>query len=148
MLSRMQIRLIMLVPQATCETAVALLNTFPLFAVMLRMKEPSRIPGGIRFVLKHIGGSEPCVLQLEVYSLWGAVMAMPNSVNAYFISRPQSQPISFAQIFARFGENVGTSSGRTFLLILALGFSGEAWRSLSLTYAPGRIFLGIIGGNL
>jgi len=89
--------------KATCETAVALLNTFPLFAVMLRIKEPSRIPGGIRFVLKHIGGPERCVLQLE------------------------SQPISFAQIFARFGE---------------------AWRSLSQTYAPGRIFLGIIGGNL
>ena len=76
MLSRMQIRLIMLVPQATCETAVALLNTFPLFAVMLRMKKTSRIPGGIRFVLKHIGGSEPCVLQLEVCPL-RVVMSMP-----------------------------------------------------------------------
>ncbi len=40
-----KIRLTSLGFQATCETILALFNTFPLFAVMLRVKEPSRIPG-------------------------------------------------------------------------------------------------------
>jgi phosphatidylinositol glycan class Q protein len=61
-----QIRLIMLAPQAMGETAVALLNTFPLFAVMLRIKEPSRIPGGIRFTLQATGRSGSQALKLEV----------------------------------------------------------------------------------
>ncbi|KAF9566385.1 phosphatidylinositol N-acetylglucosaminyltransferase subunit gpi1 [Mortierella alpina] len=34
--------------QATMETVLACLNHFPLFAIMLRLKDPDRLPGGLR----------------------------------------------------------------------------------------------------
>ncbi|KAK5822171.1 N-acetylglucosaminyl transferase component-domain-containing protein [Linnemannia elongata] len=34
--------------QATMETILACLNHFPLFAIMLRIKDPDRLPGGLR----------------------------------------------------------------------------------------------------
>ncbi|KAH8079672.1 N-acetylglucosaminyl transferase component-domain-containing protein [Filobasidium floriforme] len=35
------------------ETALAFINSFPLFALMLRIKEPSRLPGGVSLELKR-----------------------------------------------------------------------------------------------
>ncbi|RUS21726.1 hypothetical protein BC937DRAFT_91698 [Endogone sp. FLAS-F59071] len=35
--------------QALMETLLAFLNHFPLFAIMLRFKDPGRLPGGLRF---------------------------------------------------------------------------------------------------
>ncbi|KAI9479602.1 N-acetylglucosaminyl transferase component-domain-containing protein [Zychaea mexicana] len=35
--------------QAIMETLLAFFNHFPLFAIMLRMKDPDRLPGGLRF---------------------------------------------------------------------------------------------------
>ncbi|KAI8067120.1 N-acetylglucosaminyl transferase component-domain-containing protein [Gongronella butleri] len=35
--------------QAIMETLLAFFNHFPLFAIMLRVKDPDRVPGGIRF---------------------------------------------------------------------------------------------------
>lgn len=40
-----QIRLAIILTHATLETALAFMNHFPLFAVMLRLKDPSRLPG-------------------------------------------------------------------------------------------------------
>lgn len=37
--------------KAVLDTALACLNHFPLFALMLRVKDPQRLPGGIRFEL-------------------------------------------------------------------------------------------------
>lgn len=34
--------------QATMETVLACLNHFPLFAILLRLKDPDRLPGGLR----------------------------------------------------------------------------------------------------
>ncbi|KAH8919662.1 Gpi1-domain-containing protein [Atractiella rhizophila] len=36
---------------AMMETFLAFMNHFPLFAVMLRLKDPDRLPGGLKFVL-------------------------------------------------------------------------------------------------
>lgn len=33
------------------ETILAFMNHFPLFAVMLRLKDPARLPGGVQFEL-------------------------------------------------------------------------------------------------
>ncbi|KAI8618042.1 N-acetylglucosaminyl transferase component-domain-containing protein [Chytriomyces sp. MP71] len=45
-----------IVLQGGCEILLAFLNHFPLFAIMLRVKDPSRLPGGVRFqLLSHIG---------------------------------------------------------------------------------------------
>ena len=37
--------------KASLDTCLAFLNHFPLFALMLRIKDPGRLPGGIRFTL-------------------------------------------------------------------------------------------------
>jgi len=37
---------------ATLETCLAFMNHFPLFAVMLRLKDPARLPGGIYFIME------------------------------------------------------------------------------------------------
>ena len=37
--------------QAALDTCLACLNHFPLFALMLRLKDPKRLPGGIRFTV-------------------------------------------------------------------------------------------------
>ncbi|KAG9320718.1 hypothetical protein KVV02_000596 [Mortierella alpina] len=41
-------RVAVLCMQATMETVLACLNHFPLFAIMLRLKDPDRLPGGLR----------------------------------------------------------------------------------------------------
>lgn len=42
-------RLGMVVVHTAMETALALLNHLPLFALMLKLKDPKRLPGGVRF---------------------------------------------------------------------------------------------------
>lgn len=44
-------RVVVILVQACLEIALAMLNHFPLFAVMLRVKDPKRLPGGIRFTV-------------------------------------------------------------------------------------------------
>lgn len=44
------LRLITLLIQASMETLLAFMNHFPLFALMLRMKDPWRLPGGVYFL--------------------------------------------------------------------------------------------------
>lgn len=41
-----KIRLALLYLQGANDTALSFINAFPLFALMLRLKEPSRLPGG------------------------------------------------------------------------------------------------------
>ncbi|KDN51679.1 hypothetical protein RSAG8_00226, partial [Rhizoctonia solani AG-8 WAC10335] len=47
--------------QACLETILAFLNHFPLFALMLRAKDPARLPGGIELCLKRCGKSSATV---------------------------------------------------------------------------------------
>ncbi|KAF9039348.1 N-acetylglucosaminyl transferase component-domain-containing protein [Panaeolus papilionaceus] len=47
------LRLATLLMQAGIETLLAFMNHFPLFALMLRAKDPRRLPGGICFTLKR-----------------------------------------------------------------------------------------------
>jgi len=46
------IRLVVILTHATLETALAFMNHFPLFAIMLRLKDPSRLPGGVYIALE------------------------------------------------------------------------------------------------
>lgn len=59
--------------QAVLETMLAFLNHFPLFAIMLRFKDPERLPGGLRFgllpptyVAKHILTDESVRAQVAI----------------------------------------------------------------------------------
>ncbi|KAL9483990.1 hypothetical protein ACSS6W_002779 [Trichoderma asperelloides] len=45
-------RMIIISMKAGFDTLLSCLNHFPLFALMLRLKDPSRLPGGIRFELR------------------------------------------------------------------------------------------------
>ncbi|KAF8063501.1 N-acetylglucosaminyl transferase component-domain-containing protein [Lyophyllum atratum] len=49
-------RLGVLILQASLETLLAFMNHFPLFALMLRVKDPWRLPGGIYFLMQEISG--------------------------------------------------------------------------------------------
>ena len=40
-----QIRVVIMIVHAALDTSSALLNHFPLFALMLRVKDPMRLPG-------------------------------------------------------------------------------------------------------
>jgi len=42
---------------AGMEAGLAFMNHFPLFAVMLRFKDPARLPGGLRFAVEDEGGA-------------------------------------------------------------------------------------------
>ncbi|KAG9125579.1 phosphatidylinositol N-acetylglucosaminyltransferase subunit gpi1 [Ceratobasidium sp. 392] len=48
----MRTRLAIIGMQASLETMLAFLNHFPLFALMLRVKDPARLPGGIELRLE------------------------------------------------------------------------------------------------
>jgi len=47
-------RMAIMMAKALSETILVCLNHFPLFAVMLRIKDPARLPGGIRFELHRM----------------------------------------------------------------------------------------------
>ncbi|EUC62225.1 N-acetylglucosaminyl transferase component Gpi1 [Rhizoctonia solani AG-3 Rhs1AP] len=65
--------------QATLETILAFLNHFPLFALMLRVKDPARLPGGIELRLEICGKSP----------------AIPPSTRLELVNKP----IPYSQIF-------------------------------------------------
>ncbi|KAG7085771.1 hypothetical protein E1B28_003312 [Marasmius oreades] len=51
--------------QASLETQLAFMNHFPLFALMLRAKDPWRLPGGVYFSRKFLAGVHEPMLVLE-----------------------------------------------------------------------------------
>ncbi|KAK7460630.1 pig-Q, variant 2 [Stygiomarasmius scandens] len=58
-------RLATILIQASLETQLAFMNHFPLFAIMLRVKDPWRLPGGIYFVFKISSAREDPTLIIE-----------------------------------------------------------------------------------
>ncbi|KAK2763797.1 phosphatidylinositol N-acetylglucosaminyltransferase subunit gpi1 [Arachnomyces sp. PD_36] len=52
-------RMIIISLKATLDTCLAFLNHFPLFALMLRVKDSRRLPGGIHFELRKAHPSQP-----------------------------------------------------------------------------------------
>lgn len=58
-------RLSIITLSALLETALAFLNHFPLFALLLRAKDRKRLPGGIKFDVAETTGSETPPLELQ-----------------------------------------------------------------------------------
>ncbi|GLB42793.1 putative N-acetylglucosaminyl transferase component (Gpi1) [Lyophyllum shimeji] len=58
-------RLCVLVLRASLETLLAFMNHFPLFALMLRVKDPWRLPGGIYFLLQEVSGTDHPLLIIK-----------------------------------------------------------------------------------
>ncbi|KAF2747534.1 Gpi1-domain-containing protein [Sporormia fimetaria CBS 119925] len=75
--------------RAIMEIGLACLNHFPLFAVMLRMKDPGRVPGGICFELHH--GNVPSSAEKD----------KPRSTNTAHISL-KSIPLPIKAMFEQY----------------------------------------------
>ncbi|KAJ9165135.1 Gpi1-domain-containing protein [Coniochaeta hoffmannii] len=54
-------RMIIISIKAVFDTLLSCLNHFPLFALMLRVKDPRRLPGGIRFELRDTQEHRPAI---------------------------------------------------------------------------------------
>ena len=91
-------RMLIITLKAALDTCLAFLNHFPLFALMLRVKDSRRLPGGIRFELRDevdknstdAGSSTVSYIHLEVcsthYSCQGRILTV-SIVNSTFASR-------------------------------------------------------------
>lgn len=88
--------------KAVLDTALACLNHFPLFALMLRVKDPRRLPGGIRFELKD-ATSPPSATANEIrksaQSQPEAVLSRPPPTSYIYL---KSVPLSFPAIFQQY----------------------------------------------
>ncbi|CAL9733467.1 phosphatidylinositol N-acetylglucosaminyltransferase subunit Gpi1p [Monosporozyma servazzii] len=47
------LRLCLIYSEISLESIITLINHFPLFALLLRVKDPKRLPGGVSFDIKH-----------------------------------------------------------------------------------------------
>ncbi|CAA7269384.1 unnamed protein product [Cyclocybe aegerita] len=81
------LRLVTLLVQAVLETLLAFMHHFPLFALMLRVKDPHRLPGGVYFKLVTPSSttSKDSTLRKPYLSL-------------------ESQPLSLSAIFFQYNE--------------------------------------------
>lgn len=72
--------------KATLDTLLACLNHFPLFAVMLRIKDSRRLPGGICFELQDTPSVVPCSVQSNDIppSSYILLKSVPLSLRAMF----------------------------------------------------------------
>lgn len=82
-------RMIIISLKAVFDTMLSCLNHFPLFALMLRLKDPRRLPGGIRFELRDT---------LVATTATGIATEPPTSV-IYLKSVPLSFTAMFNQYF-------------------------------------------------
>ncbi|KAF2033299.1 Gpi1-domain-containing protein [Setomelanomma holmii] len=69
--------------KALLEIGLACLNHFPLFAVMLRLKDPGRLPGGICFELQEIN-ARSSELDTAVPTAYVVLKSIPLSLRAMF----------------------------------------------------------------
>ncbi|PHH85131.1 hypothetical protein CDD83_863 [Cordyceps sp. RAO-2017] len=84
-------RMIIISMKAGFDTLLSCLNHFPLFALMLRVKDPRRLPGGIRFELRDSQGQ-------RASATTGLYKEPPTSV-IYLKSIPLSFSAMFHQYF-------------------------------------------------
>ncbi|CAK7266043.1 pig-Q [Sporothrix epigloea] len=92
-------RMVIISLKAIFDTLLSCLNHFPLFALMLRVKDPRRLPGGIRFELRDN----------HDYITHTAGSAVETNVDASSPSRPSTSvifltpiPLSFKAMFHQY----------------------------------------------
>lgn len=69
----MQSRLAIILIHAALEAVLAFLNHFPLFSLMLRVKDPDRLPGGLQFSVLQAAATAAPIIELKV--AWGTFSA-------------------------------------------------------------------------
>lgn len=98
-------RMVIISAKAGFDTLLSCLNHFPLFALMLRFKDPSRLPGGIRFELKdsldrssHISGISDDLPTSTIY-----LKVCPPACNSSDRTKLcQSIPLNFRAMFHQY----------------------------------------------
>ncbi|KAI9332725.1 N-acetylglucosaminyl transferase component-domain-containing protein [Zopfochytrium polystomum] len=101
------IRVAVLSIQSVIEIALAILNHFPLFAIMLRFKDPHRLPSGVQFQLLSDS-------KLRSLRFWGfrlstsRVQTEELSQNVYLYMK--NVPISVSRIFYQYHYLFGRAS--------------------------------------
>ncbi|KAI6118740.1 N-acetylglucosaminyl transferase component-domain-containing protein [Pisolithus croceorrhizus] len=104
------VRLSLIALYATGETLLAFMNHFPLFALMLRLKDPQRLPGDIYLLTRST--SDRCSVTLMVLS----ASCSPDAVS---LTTPQSHPLPLSVIFAQYSKwlqrNYGVSCYSTII---------------------------------
>lgn len=84
-------RMVIISIKAGFDTLLSCLNHFPLFALMLKIKDPRRLPGGIRFELQDTHGHG---------ALGVAACSEPPTSVIYL----QSIPLSFSAMFHQYSQ--------------------------------------------
>jgi hypothetical protein len=76
----LQSRLCIILIHATLEGVLAFLNHFPLFSLMLRLKDPDRLPGGLAFSV--MATAHLPILQLRVVWIYSLLLMAAYLSNA------------------------------------------------------------------
>ena len=93
-------RIVIISLKASLDTCLACLNHFPLFALMLRLKDSKRLPGGIHFKLLGSSMTKSKVKESadgDPFSYSATDTDQPSSISYIILS---STPLSLRQIFA------------------------------------------------
>ena len=80
-------RMVIISLKAAFDTLLSCLNHFPLFAIMLRIKDASRLPGGVQFELQKVNvrdGHELGDLPTSVISLKSVPLPLRSIFHQYF----------------------------------------------------------------
>ncbi|KAJ3102720.1 phosphatidylinositol N-acetylglucosaminyltransferase subunit gpi1 [Phlyctochytrium planicorne] len=89
-------RVMIIFAQAVLEIVLAVLNHFPLFAIMLRIKDPGRLPEGLQFQL-HDEASLP-----KLFSYFGGWFRKARKADKERGGRPSNKPIGMSEIFYQY----------------------------------------------
>ncbi len=97
-------RMSIIVLKALLDTCLACLNHFPLFALMLRVKDPKRLPGGVHFTL-HSKPFEATDLHLDKHADVAEEFDSdePQSCKVSYIKMSPT-PLSLRQIFSQYSH--------------------------------------------
>ncbi|KAI1280230.1 N-acetylglucosaminyl transferase component [Xylaria sp. FL0933] len=87
-------RMVIILLKAVFDTMLSCLNHFPLFALMLRAKDPRRLPGGIRFELRdtrnrhtiNSSSSSAFPVPLEFSAMFHQYFQMGNRLRKHYLS--------------------------------------------------------------
>jgi phosphatidylinositol N-acetylglucosaminyltransferase subunit Q len=98
-------RMSIILLKALLDTCLACLNHFPLFALMLRVKDSKRLPGGVHFTLhpaaSSVKGSDPLQLVDGIHMDRNFDSSPPANVSYINLS---ATPLSLYQIFAQYSH--------------------------------------------
>jgi len=96
-------RMAIITLKATLDTCLACLNHFPLFALMLRLKDSKRLPGGISFTLLRPEHTRcPPMRHQSDEDVDGTTRIEPETTSQVSYISLSSTPLSIRQIFSQY----------------------------------------------